>query len=117
MKLIHQSQPKTDPELIRQLNEAAAASSSVEAIFKLRPEHPKQIAMNPDRAEEVTHQLIDRVKEEVGYDACKVNILPYLSSFIIEAPVMFVRRLLEQPEIASAMANRQPEEGLPNILK
>src|SRR5215510_2700484 len=110
MKPVDRSQPNTDPELIRQLNEAAAASSSVEAIFRLHPEHPKQVVMNPARAEEVTHRVIDRVKEQVGYDACRVNILPNLASFIVEAPVTFVRRLLEQHEIASAMANKRDYE-------
>jgi hypothetical protein len=97
---------RTDPELIRQLNEAAVGTKPVEAVFMLRYEDPKVFAINPNHTEEVTHQVLERVKDEVGVDAQKLTVFGNLGSFVVAAPARFVRRLIEQPEIASATANR-----------
>ncbi len=105
-EVLHMVPTRTDPELIRQLNEAALGTKPVEAVFMLRSEDPKIFVVNPNHTEEVTHQVLERVKDEVGVDAEKINIFPNFGSFVVAAPARFVRRLIEQPEIASATANR-----------
>ena len=101
---------KADPELMRQLDAVAARDESVEAVFTLRPDDSSRAASGPERTEEVASRVLARVKERVGLDADEVNIFRNFGSFAVSAPARFVRELLTQPEIASAMANRRSGE-------
>jgi hypothetical protein len=98
---------KADPELMRQLDAVAARDQSVEAVFTLRPDASPRADSGPERTEEIASRVLARVKERVGLDADQVNIFRHFSSFAVCAPACFVRELLTQPEIASAMANRR----------
>jgi hypothetical protein len=97
---------KLDPVLLEQLDAVAADATPVEAVITLRPDHPEQIAALPDRAEEMTHQMLRRVESQTGTGADRVNIFRNFGSFAISANRHFIRELLKQPEVASAMANR-----------
>jgi hypothetical protein len=99
---------KTDPELIRQLDQTASSEDLVEAVFTLRLSNKQLLA--PMRVEEVTQKVLDRVSQQVGIDAKEVNIFRNIGAFVISAPPSFIRELLSEPEIASAIANQQPKQ-------
>jgi hypothetical protein len=103
---------KTDPELVRQLNEATADGGAVEAVVKLHPDDPTEIVPSPERTEALTRQVLHRVKKRVGSSETRYNVFRNLGSFVVSAPREFVRELIAQPEVASAMANRQSESPL-----
>jgi hypothetical protein len=106
----HKAPTKVDPELERQINSAAAESKTVEAVLMLR-QSPTQIAANPDGATTIVEEVLKRVKEKAGTAAKQVNVFQNLGMFIVEAEPSFLRELLAQPEIASAVANQQPAEA------
>jgi hypothetical protein len=101
---------RVDPELRRQLDGAAAAEAKpVEAILRLRPTPRSAIAPPPQVTRELAELVITRVAEELGvteehYD---FNVFPNLGYFVLAAPPVFVERVLDQPEVASASANRR----------
>ena len=109
----HKAPTKVDPELERQINSAAAESKTVEAVLMLR-QSPTQIAANADGATALVDEVLKRVKEKAGTSAKQVNVFQNLGMFIVEADPSFLRELLAQPEIASAVANQQPEEAGPD---
>ncbi len=77
-------------------------------MFYLRPAQSSEKALPPNQVEELARTLLERVERSVGVGARDVNVFRHLSSFVVSASPAFVRELLQQPEIASAMANRQP---------
>jgi hypothetical protein len=103
---------KIDPELIRQLNKNAATEGSVQAIVGLLPDDPTNVVLSPERTEELAQKVLDRVKKHVGSKEKRYHVFKNLGSFVIDADPRFLRELISQPEVASAMANRQPESML-----
>lgn len=91
---------KTDPALQRQLDAAKGTDRPVEAVLSLRPE--KSTKSRADRA-------IERVQKEVGSKPAAVNVLENLDIVVIAAQEPFMRKLLEQPEFESAVANESDE--------
>ena len=53
--------------------------------------------------------VVGRVAEELGAAAghYDFNVFPNLGYFVLSAPAGFVERVLDQPEVASASANRR----------
>ena len=103
---------KIDPELLRQLEAAVSSSAPVEAVFRLRPRDPAQAAVPPDEAEALVWEVIKRVERRSGVAVGDCHVFRNLGFFVVSAKPAFLRELLAQPEIASAMANRQPGEAL-----
>ena len=104
------SGPKTDPELLKQLEATAASDTSeVEAVIRLRPDDASQVVPTPERTEELANELLTRVKSEVGESVSRYNVFRNLGAFVVSAPPPFIRKLISQPEVAAATANRQPE--------
>jgi hypothetical protein len=101
---------KVDPELRRQLTTAAAAKAApIEAVLRLRPT-PRSAAAPPPRAtRQLAELVVGRVAEElgVGHEAYDFNVFPNLGYFVLSAPPFFVERVADQPEVASASANRR----------
>lgn len=97
---------KTDPELKRQLDAAKDSTDPVEAVLVLRESIEK--ASDPDS---VARRAMQRVEAEVGLAPDVVNVLANLGIVIVSAQEQFVRKLLTQPEFASAVANSSPEPG------
>ena len=101
---------KVDPELRRQLSGAAAAEAKpVEAILRLRPTPRSAIVPPPQATRQLAELVVSRVAEQLGaaqadYD---FNVFPNLGYFVLVAPPVFVERVVEQPEVASASANRR----------
>ena len=81
--------------------------SSVDAVFRLRaPEGT--VLIEPETTEYLTRQLIRRAERQVGQKAADWNVFKNLGSFAVSAPAPVIRAIAEQPEIAGAVANRQP---------
>ena len=102
-----QTRVKTDPELRRQLKAENSDQQLVQAVFTLRTSTLK--TTTPTHVEELTHEVLDRVADEIGVEAKEINIFRNLGAFAVSAPSTFIRALLTEPEIASATANQQPE--------
>jgi hypothetical protein len=107
------SNTNTDPELVRQMRAAAGDDASVEAVFMLAPEDPSQVVPSPERTEELSRHLLERVKVRIGKAAADFNVFRNMGSFVVSAHPDFLRELIAQPEIASAMANQQPQAQQP----
>jgi hypothetical protein len=99
---------KIDPELRRQLSGAAAATS-VEAVLRLRSTTRSALAPPPEATRDLAELVLARVAEEVGATAedYEFNVFPNLGYFVLSASAGFVARMLDQPEVASASANRR----------
>ena len=97
---------RTDPVLSAQLREAAAGEEPVEAVIGLRQEEG---GAGGDAVTSLTQDLLARVKEQTGAEAHDYNVFRNLGSFAVVAPARFIQGLIEQPEVESAIANRQPE--------
>jgi hypothetical protein len=100
---------KIDQELRRQMTQAVSGNEIVQAVFTLKPPNAKEKSPKPDEVEKVVKELVKRVEHETGIEPEDLNVFKYLGSFVVEASLKFVAKLLEQKEIASAIANRQPE--------
>lgn len=107
-------QPKIDPELRAQLAAAAAGKprrlEPVEAVLRIRsPVRRSARAPQPSAAQATAREVIERVAGEVGVAAADYdyNVLPNLGYCVLRAPAELVERVLLQPEIASASANRR----------
>ncbi len=103
---------KTDPELRRQMDAAASGNAPIEAVFRLRSKGPSQVAVPPDETEALVQEVIKRVERRSGVAVGDCHVFRNLGFFVVSAKPAFLRELLAQPEIASAMANRQPGEAL-----
>lgn len=99
---------KTDPELLRQLEEATAGNDAVQAVFTLHPPDTSQKFIAPNQTETIVKRVLRRIQQETGESPQDLNVFKHLGSFVIAAPAAFVSKLLEQDEIASALANHQP---------
>jgi hypothetical protein len=101
-----------DPELRRQLDDSAAAARPrpVEAVLRLRAAVRRSAsAPKTDDARSDAEQLFERVADELGLRASDYdfNVFPNLGYCVVSAPPAFVERVLRQPEVVSASANRR----------
>ena len=103
---------KIDPELSRQLNGVAASDQPVEAVVRLHPDDPSEIVPSPERTEELAKTVLRRVGKRLGNLKTRYNVFKNLGSFVVSAPPEVLRELISQPEVAAAVANRQPGSAL-----
>ena len=95
---------KMDAELRRQLE---SDPPRVQAVLTL--EHGAVPRSSAD-TRRVVEELLRRVEREVGSSPAASNVFANLGRFAVEASPSFVRKLVEQDEIARAQANVYPEE-------
>lgn len=94
---------KIHPLLLDQLD---GGSSLVQAIVQLRYTDEKEGAVLPEAMDQLAAELLARVAREVGHSAVRSNVLRNVATVIIEAAPDFIRSLISQPEIASALPNQ-----------
>jgi hypothetical protein len=82
----------------------------VQAGLVLRTPNPSQKVLTPAQTQAMVETLLRRLQQETGASPRDDNVFKHLGSFVVAASTTFSRNLLEEGEIASAMANRQPEE-------
>ena len=105
------SSVKVDPELRRQLDQASRSrGGAVEAVLRLR-QPVRRSARQPagETVQVVARDMLARVADELDVSASDYdfNVFPNLGYLVLKAPVGFVERVLRQPEVASASANRR----------
>jgi hypothetical protein len=103
-------QVKTDPELLRQLEATSASDELVQAVFTLNL--PKRKLPSPEQVRELSKNILDRAEKTTGIKAEKYNVFGYLGAFVVSAPSILIREMLSDSEIATAVANQQPESIL-----
>ena len=97
---------RLDPELRRQMEEAARAGTDVQAVFVMRS--PEAEPVEPEAAEAMAHELISRAQQQTGHKPSDVNVFRNLSSFVLQGPPALVRQLADDDRIESARPNRRP---------
>jgi len=102
--------PTLDPELVRQLS-TSAGDDPVEAVVRLRTD-AGAAAPPPDETERLAREVVTRTQQLSGEQEHALNVFKYLGSFAISAKPAFIKTLLDQPEVASALANNQPGSGM-----
>jgi hypothetical protein len=105
------AQAKIDPELSRQLDQAALTNSPVQAVIKVSPEESSQLVASPEHTAELANQVVGRISSKLGIQAERMTLFRNLGSFSISAAPQFVRELIDQPEVAGAIASRQPSSS------
>lgn len=101
---------RIDPELRRQLSRAGAGEAvAVEAVLRLRPLTRSALVPPPAATRHLAERVVARVAKELGTAAGEYdfNVFPNLGYVVLSAPPGFVLRVLDQPEVASASANRR----------
>ncbi|MFO0952995.1 MAG: S8 family serine peptidase [Isosphaeraceae bacterium] len=103
---------KVDPELIKQLDAAAAGTGPVAAVFTLKAGEGQKF-LPPEEVEAAVGRAMKRAEKESGATPHRLNVFKNLGTFMISAPPALVRSLLDQDEIATASAKpAQPDEVL-----
>src|SRR5687767_7228537 len=95
--------PHIDPQLEDQLARATGGGDdeSVAATFMLRS--PDNSALSPTETKNVVDEVLERTERRTHAKPNDVNVFPDLQSFVVDASPAFVREVLRQPEIDSAM--------------
>ena len=78
-------------------------------MLRLRPTTRSALAPPPEATRDLAELVVARVAEELGAaaDDYDFNVFPNLGYFVLSASPGFVERVLDQPEVASASANRR----------
>ncbi|KAA0096009.1 hypothetical protein CIW49_20930 [Mycolicibacterium sp. P1-18] len=93
----------TDPELLRQLDDARASGGTVEAVLRL--ECPPGERPVPDTVRDQADRAIRRATEASGETPVDVHVMANMSTAYVAGTERFLRELMAQPEVASAVAN------------
>jgi hypothetical protein len=93
----------TDPELLRQLDDARASGGTVEAVLRLdrQPGERPVPSMVRDQAD----RAIRRAAEASGETPVDVHVMANMATAYVTGTERFLRELMAQPEVASAVAN------------
>jgi len=98
---------QTDPELLRQLDDAKTSGEPVTAVVKLRRTAGKP--PEPAAVQEQTQRAVDRTIQTTGEHPDDVHVMSRLSVAYVSGSEKFLREFVEQPEVASAVANQTKE--------
>jgi hypothetical protein len=96
-----------DPELTRQLDDVSADDSPVQAVVYLESGE----MMSPDEVSAAADRLIESATSKAATAPSRVNVLKNLGIVAVEGPASFVRSLIGEPGVASAIANVQPSDA------
>ncbi len=99
---------KTDPELIKQIDSVKADNEQIQAVFSL--DLPLKKLLDPKQVEDTTHRVLQRAQERAGSQAEDVNIFENLGSFSVSADASVIRQIIDDPDIKTAVANRQTKK-------
>jgi len=99
------SKSVVDPELERQIENADG--NLVQAVVRLRPGSRDEVVPSPEETERLTHSLLERAEAAARVGAADFNVFENLGYFVVSAPAEYVRALIQEPEVASAIPNRR----------
>jgi hypothetical protein len=95
----------TDPELNRQLDAAGKSGGTVEAVIRLTRKGRRPV---PSTVQSQAAAAIERATQATGHGPTDVHVMPNLAAAYVVGSERFLRELMAQPEIASAVANESP---------
>lgn len=98
---------KIHPELIDVLKHSV--NGAVQAIVQLQSPGEASIALSPEETSRVADAVLERVAAEVGRPALRANVLRNLATLVVEADPVFLKTLISQPEVVSALPNQTKE--------
>jgi hypothetical protein len=108
---------RVDPELIRQLDEAGPADGLVQAVVFLRSGR----AGAPDDVTREAAKVIEAAAAKAGAEPRRVNVMRNLGTIAVEASASFVRALIDESGVVSALANVRPDDdpglGVPSVAE
>ena len=90
--------------MIEQLDRAGA--DKVQAIVQLRDSKHPDDTPTPEESVKLADTVLQRVAKQVGHAATRSNVLRNLATVVVEADSDFVRSLIGQPEVISAIPNQ-----------
>ncbi len=99
---------KTDAQLARLLA-THPDEETIEVVCRLRSSDPKCKFPSPDETVQTAECLLKNVEQTIGVAPKDYNIFRNLGYFVVSATAPFVRKMIEQKEIASASANRRSD--------
>ncbi len=102
---------KIDPELTRQLDAADTDDAPVQAVVHFRSSGKR----GPTGVTEVAEAAIGSASTKTGHTPTRVNVMRYLGVMSVEAPASFVRALLDEEDVESALANVHPGDDDPGL--
>ena len=103
-----------DPELERQLA-AAPTQTPVQAVFTLRAGASK--AAGADATRKAVDKVVAKASSAAKSAPHRVSVFPNIDSFAVSGTADLVRCLIDDPDVASAMANVQSEDVLIRPVK
>ncbi len=95
-----------DPELVQQINEAAA-DEPVGAVIRLSPPSGKGLTPSPEETDRIAHELLARAQVRAESSAPDYNVFKNLGYFVVSAPPRYLKALVDEPEVAHACPNRR----------
>jgi hypothetical protein len=98
---------RVDPELARQLEEAGPDDGPVQAVVYLRS---STRSLNPDSVTKAAERVIESASTKAGTAPARVNVMRYIGTVAVEGPASFVRALIDENDVTSALANVHPDE-------
>jgi len=101
---------RVDPELAKQINEAAA-DEAVGAVIRLSPPTPESVSPSPEETDRIAHKLLSRAQKRAKLDAPDYNVFRNLGYFVVSAPPAYLRALVDEPEVARAFPNKRKDTG------
>ena len=96
---------QVDPELRKQLKAGAASTAPIQAVIQLRS---GRRPLSPERVRELSAELVGRL--DGNPTTTDVNVFDNLGMFAISAAAPDLEKLISQPEVRSATANRPSAE-------
>jgi len=101
--------PIVDKTLLKQLERADERGGLVDAVFTLVVPGAEKRAPDDSVVRSLAEEVLQRVRRKSAAKEWRFNVFPALNSFVLRARPDDLRQVLEQPEIASAIASVSDE--------
>jgi hypothetical protein len=112
------SKPKVElDDSLKQFLASAKPDDALQVVFRLKPCNPGEIVPDPKSTVEIAQTLLDRVRQSTGVEEHDHNVFDQLGYFVVDAPKVFVTKLLEQPEIAAATTSPSSQSAFIRPVK
>jgi hypothetical protein len=97
----------TDPELARRLDAARASGAPLQIVVQV--ERAPGVAPVPAEIEEKTRRAVSRASAATGETPLDVHVMGRVAAAYVQGSERFLRELVAQPEITSAVPNSAEE--------
>jgi hypothetical protein len=97
---------KLHSELLKQLD---SATGPVQAVVQFRHANDERSIPAADEIGSLVKSVFERAEKISGHAPQRTNVLRNVASAVVEADPSFVRALIDQPEVISAMPSEVSE--------